>query len=149
MTVLVLDFFGVRSTETLSFAVHDRDPAIATAEVMERVDEFGFTTDVPAAAIAKIQLVLDELVTNVLNHGDADDLRIDLNSRPGYITTIVSDNGRPYDPFRAPEPDVSLGLHERTPGGLGVMIVKNVMSDVSYTYANGRNVLTLTLEVPA
>ena len=149
VTVLVLDFFGVRSTETLSFAVHDRDPAIATAEVMERVDEFGFTTDVPAAAIAKIQLVLDEVVTNVLNHGDADDLRIDLNSRPGYITTIVSDNGRPYDPFRAPEPDVSLGLHERTPGGLGVMIVKNVMSDVSYTYANGRNVLTLTLEVPA
>ena len=28
------------------------------------------------------------------------------------------------------------------------MIIKNVMSDVSYAYANGRNVLTLTLEVP-
>ena len=148
VTVLVLDFFGVRSVDTLSFSVNDSDPAIAAAAVMERVDEFGFTSDVPPDAIAKIQLVLDEIVTNLLNHADSDDIRIDLNSRPGHVTTIVSDNGRPFNPLRTPEPDVSLGLHERTPGGLGVMIIKNVMSDVSYAYANGRNVLTLTLEVP-
>ena len=48
--------------------------------------------------------------------------------------------------LRAQEPDVTLDLHERTPGGLGVIIVRNMMDYVAYTFQNGRNILTMTLE---
>ena len=47
---------------------------------------------------------------------------------------------------RAQEPDVTLDSHERTPGGLGVMIVRNMMDYVAYTFQDGRNILTMTLE---
>jgi anti-sigma regulatory factor (Ser/Thr protein kinase) len=56
---------------------------------MDRVDEFGFTAEVPADAIAKIQLVLDEIIMNVLTHAEADDVRNIMTT-----TSYIYANGR-------------------------------------------------------
>lgn len=54
------------------------------------------------------------------------------------------DDGVPYDPTDAPEPDVTLGSEERTPGGLGAFVTRKIMDAVIYEHRGGENTLTLT-----
>ena len=63
--------------------------------------------------------------------------------RDRVMTMVFRDNGKPFNPLLVQEPDVTLPLGERKPGGLGIFIVKKLMSDVSYAYENGQNVLTI------
>ena len=60
------------------------------------------------------------------------------------MTLVFRDNGQQFDPLRKPDPDVTLSLNERRRGGLGIYIVKKLMSDVSYEYIDRQNVLTIT-----
>ena len=60
------------------------------------------------------------------------------------MTLILRDNGQPFDPLHKEDPDVTLPLSERRRGGLGIYIVKKLMSDVSYEYIDHQNVLTIT-----
>jgi len=58
------------------------------------------------------------------------------------VITFI-DRGRPYDPTAKEDPDITLPADERAIGGLGIFMVKKTMDDVSYSYINGCNVLTL------
>jgi anti-sigma regulatory factor (Ser/Thr protein kinase) len=53
------------------------------------------------------------------------------------------DNGIPFDPHDAPAPNLDAPIEERTPGGLGVHLVKATMDDVQYRRDGDRNVLTI------
>ena len=59
------------------------------------------------------------------------------------MTVVFRDSGPPFDPLHAKEPDVISALNKRKPGGLGIFIIKKLMSDVRYVYENGQNVLTI------
>ena len=56
------------------------------------------------------------------------------------------DSGRAFNPLLVSEPDTTLNLSERKPGGLGVFIVKKLMTDVSYEYRDGHNILRIEKE---
>ena len=57
------------------------------------------------------------------------------------------DDGVLFNPLEAQEPNVTLPLEERESGGLGLLMVKKMASDLSYVYENGYNVLTVTLKI--
>ena len=48
------------------------------------------------------------------------------------------DDGPPFDPTRAPAPDVTLSIDERPTGGLGVLIVMG-LTTCSYARVGDRN----------
>jgi sigma-B regulation protein RsbU (phosphoserine phosphatase) len=149
VTVLVLDFVTQRETHTFMHHVVGDDPLHEIPKVNAEVARFGEDAALGPTVVAQVQLVLDEVVTNVLTYSGAEDLMIDLRVEPQRLTLVVSDNGEPFDPLTVPEPDTSLPLQERQIGGLGIHLVKNIMSDVTYTYENGHNVLKMILELPA
>ena len=66
--------------------------------------------------------------------------------RDRRMTVIFKDNGKPFNPLLVQEPDVTLPLSQRRAGGLGIFIVKKLMSDISYAYESGQNVLTLEMD---
>jgi len=55
----------------------------------------------------------------------------------------VIDNGHPFDPTAAPEPDLSLPLERRRPGGLGIHLMRSMMDRVHYRRSDGSNILRL------
>ena len=55
----------------------------------------------------------------------------------------IIDEGPPFDPLARPDPNTTLGLDEREPGGLGVFLIKQLVSEVSYRRQEDRNVLTI------
>lgn len=119
--------------------------------VNRAVAEFARDGDLPATERNAIELVLEELVTNAIHHGysDEDEHEISIELRwDGEIVEIrFEDDGVPFDPTRAEDPDTESAIADRAVGGLGLHLVKNFMEDIAYAREAGRNVLTLRRNV--
>ncbi|MBP7211388.1 SpoIIE family protein phosphatase [bacterium] len=64
------------------------------------------------------------------------------------VSIIFTDSGLKYNPLtQSKTPDINSSLEERTPGGLGILMVKNMMTSVDYCYKRKQNILTLTLDI--
>ncbi len=94
-----------------------------------------------------LNLVLEELFTNSVNHGGCAGMENAVQVRLQLLNNAVqaefADRGRPFDPLTAPEPDLQAGLEERSVGGLGVHLVRQIMRDLEYRRAGGWNRLTM------
>ena len=99
--------------------------------------------------VFKINLVLEEVVLNVMDHGfdDDDDSReckVELSSDDHAVTIVVSDRGKAFDPLtEAPDADLDSPVGERAVGGLGLHLVETMMDEASYQRTDGTNRLTL------
>ncbi len=129
----------------ISLKVEPRAEELDT--ITAAVEEFGDAEQWPSDLIFRVNLVLEEVGLNIINHGRTEDLHeieITLTSVPESITIEIEDNGRPFDPRKdAPEPDVETGVAERSIGGLGVYLVRTMMDELHYRREGGRNCLTL------
>jgi anti-sigma regulatory factor (Ser/Thr protein kinase) len=96
-------------------------------------------------------LSLEEAVTNVIKYAFADDREhgIDVEARldPSEIVIEVSDDGREFDPVSAPPPNFDLPFEERPVGGLGIHLLRELTSRMTYERAGGRNHLTLVFHL--
>lgn len=105
--------------------------------------EHGLSADV----VYDVQLALEEILTNVIAHGYADDqvhhISIRLTLGGGAVAAEIEDDGNPFNPLEAAEPDLSAGLRERRVGGLGIHFVRELMDGVEYSRARDRNRVVL------
>jgi serine/threonine-protein kinase RsbW/sigma-B regulation protein RsbU (phosphoserine phosphatase) len=119
----------------------------ALAELADRVERFGAEQRLSANVVNALNVVLDEAVSNAINHGYAagarGEIAVRLRREPDGVTVEVVDDGRPFDPLQAPPPDLTLPLEQRPIGGLGVHLIRNLMDEVSYARIGGRNVLKM------
>ncbi len=117
------------------------------AELAERVEGFGAAQRLPANLVNAINVVLDEAVSNAINHGYAAGVRgeiaVRLRRAGEGVLLEVEDDGKPFDPLQAPPPDLSLPIERRPIGGLGIHLIRNLMDEVSYARVGDRNVLKM------
>jgi anti-sigma regulatory factor (Ser/Thr protein kinase) len=115
------------------------------------VDEISGKAGLDAELTARINLVLEEAVSNVIKHGYEPDAEgsVDIEAKVGKdsLEFTLTDTGVPFDPTEAPMPDTNLGVEERPIGGLGVYLIRTIMDSVSYRREGGRNILTLTKRI--
>jgi anti-sigma regulatory factor (Ser/Thr protein kinase) len=92
-----------------------------------------------------IQLALDELVTNVISYAfDAEGghaIDVMLKRNPESVEMTLQDEGKPFNPLMAPEPDVNAAAQKRKIGGLGIHFVRKTMDELIYERKNGKNIL--------
>ena len=113
------------------------------AFVEEHLDQF----DVPMKLSAKLMIAVDEIYSNIVRYSGASEAQIRLTKETDTVRLIFRDNGKPYDPMDAKEPDITASAEDRAIGGLGIFMVRKMMDHVEYMYKDGQNVLTLTLKV--
>jgi serine/threonine-protein kinase RsbW len=117
------------------------------AGLAERVEGFGAAQGLSANVVNALNVVLDEAVSNAINHGyDAGvrgEIAVRLRRAGDGVLVEVEDDGRPFDPLQTPPPDLTLPLEQRPIGGLGVHLIRNLMDEVSYARVGGRNVLKM------
>jgi len=117
------------------------------AGLAERVEGFGAAQGLSANVVNALNVVLDEAVSNAINHGyDAGvrgEIAVRLRRAGDGVLLEVEDDGRPFDPLQTPPPDLTLPLEQRPIGGLGVHLIRNLMDEVSYARVGGRNVLKM------
>ena len=105
---------------------------------------------------ARLQIILDELFTNVVKYGyeNPADKGPPENRPEGRIEVVLSleadrliiefvDDGRPFDPLTSPLPDLDLPAETRPIGGVGIAIVRALVDEACYRRAGNRNHLTL------
>ena len=127
---------------------NDRQELMRLAEQVER---FGADQQLSDDAVNNVNLVLDEIVSNVIKYGgsggDAAGIAVSLALDGGVLTIDVSDDGIAFNPIDAKPPDLDLPITERPIGGLGIHIVKALTESIAYRREDGRNHLTMTMRV--
>ena len=118
------------------------------SKIAEFVEAFGEAEGLTAEVVFNLNLALDEIVTNVIRYAHDDDGRehpivVRLALESGVLTAQVEDDGRAFNPLEAAAPDLSGNIDDRPIGGLGIFLVRSVMSSVEYRRVDGRNVLTM------
>ena len=95
--------------------------------------------------VNRLHIAVDEVASNLSAYSGASEVCLRFTAQSREITLTFCDDGVPYDPFAMPSPDITVSAAERPIGGLGLLLVKKLMSDVHYERCAGQNVLTLHL----
>lgn len=121
-----------------------------------KVATFAETHTLPPRAAMHLDMAVEEIVSNAIKYGFTgmaqrdDAIELSLTLAGDSVEIRIADRGRPFDPLsQAPEPDTGAGIEDRPVGGLGIHIVKAVMTGLRYTRVDDRNVLDMTLPLTA
>jgi len=128
--------------------------AIDLAEI-ERINTkftaFAEERGLAAGVAQKVCIVFDDLLNNIISYGFNDDedhqIDIDISVTAEQLVITVADDGVPFNPFDQVGPDTSLSLEERDIGGLGVLLVTQLMDQCSYQRRRDSNVVTLIMNL--
>jgi anti-sigma regulatory factor (Ser/Thr protein kinase) len=97
-----------------------------------------------------LDLALEELFVNSVRHGGCEGMEeaveISLRRDGNSVLVDFSDRGTPFDPTSAPAPDLDAPAEERSHGGLGIHMVRQLMRDFQYRRAGGRNQISMRRE---
>ena len=97
----------------------------------------------------QLDMAVEEIFVNISSYaykpakGDVE-IRCEVRGEVPSVTVQLLDRGRPFDPLAKEDADTCPEALEAREGGLGILLVKKTMDHVSYSYENGKNVLTFT-----
>lgn len=75
----------------------------------------------------RVEVVLEELISNVIRHGhDVNSIMVAAGYHSGSIDLVVEDDGAAFDPLAKPDPDPFTSLAEAPLGGLGIALVRRL-----------------------
>lgn len=93
----------------------------------------------PAQTIHDMQLAVQELCVNIIEHAYADQpgqsvmATLTLDAAAGLFVVQLHDTGRPFTPAQVPPPDLQT-VHER---GYGLFLAHSLLDEVVYTPQTG------------
>ena len=96
----------------------------------------------------QIRVAVDEILCNIVRYayrGKEGIITVEAeeNENPPGIAITFVDQGIPFNPLNAQEPDLTGSAKKHRIGWWGVYIVKNTMDRIDYEYKDGSNVFTI------
>ena len=111
------------------------------------IDEVCEANGLDMPTTMQLNLAMEEAVVNVMNYaypaGTKGDITIEVKSNGKELMFVISDTGKPFDPTAKPEVDTTLSAEDRSIGGLGIHLIRQIMDHINYERLSGHNVLTL------
>lgn len=84
-----------------------------------------------------LKLVVEEAVANIVHHGyagrDPGELTLSADVDGDAVVVTLDDHGHAFDPAEAPPANLSDDWQERSVGGLGWHLIRELTESVSYT----------------
>ena len=127
---------------------------IVTAEVKNLDAVTDFVLQRPEIAACpkntqmQLRLAVEEVFVNIASYaydpsiGPAE-VRCEVLDDPLRVVIQFLDHGKPFDPLAKEDADTSEEALMDRIGGLGILLVKETMDEVSYSYEDGKNILTI------
>ena len=113
----------------------------------QHLNNWGADIGLKDLSIARINICLDELLTNIVSYGFDDDfdhnIKFTLNGDSNCVIINMEDDGRPFNPLEKIDPDFPDNVESAKIGGLGIHIIRKLMDSVSYERKQGINKLTM------
>ena len=147
LTMLFLHYLGKKMGYHLTLFNDVRQISLL-AGFMNRIRE---ENNLNPGLATKINLALEEAVTNVVMYaypkGTKEKINLEAVRDGNTLRFTLTDRGRVFDPTAAPKANISASLKDRPIGGLGIHLVRTIMDSVTYRRAEGKNVLTMTINI--
>ena len=149
ITMMCLEYRGPEREEEpgeAELAIEARTDRLP--EVLEFVDRQLTEAGCPSDIQFQIDVAVEEIFVNIASYaygGKAGPavIRFRTGEDPGTVVITLIDSGKPFNPLKKQDPDITLSAEERAIGGLGIFMVRKSMDSVEYAYENGHNMLTL------
>ncbi len=145
ITILVIRYLATPVKQERRLILHNDIQQIPQlADFMETIAE---EKGLDQSLCLSLNLALEEAVTNVILYaypaGSDGLVNIEAVLREHSLEFIITDSGVAFDPTAVPEADTTLSAAERTIGGLGIHLVRQIMDEVHYQRLDDKNILTL------
>lgn len=112
--------------------------------------------NISSSLAGKLRLAVEEAVVNVMEYAymregtvnirvtcsKVNDTCSTANCR--HLKFVITDTGVPFNPTEVVAADTTLSAEERPIGGLGILLVRELMDSINYERTDGKNILTLT-----
>ena len=151
ITLLVLGYTGPMESDPRTLSIKLRNDLLELQRLNQAVTEFTEQQSLASELVFRVNLVLEEIITNVISYAYADESEHEIFVRLSWkepdMKIQVEDDGRPFDPLKAPPPEIAKPLDERQVGGLGIHLVRQMMDEVEYRRENGKNRLILKTKI--
>jgi serine/threonine-protein kinase RsbW len=120
--------------------------------VRQWVERFGAAHALPVPVLTSLLVSFDEVLSNVISYayrdGGTHEIRLSIALEGGAVVAEIEDDGIPYDPLGAPQPELTGGIGERPVGGLGIHFVRTLNDEVAYERRGNRNRLSFSKRLP-
>jgi anti-sigma regulatory factor (Ser/Thr protein kinase) len=100
--------------------------------------------------VYQCELAVEEACVNIIHYGcaaspDPAHCHIEISTalEGDYFIIWIRDNSPAFNPILQPNVDMADESNKLEPGGWGIHFFKKLMHDISYSYQDGQNVLTL------
>lgn len=122
-------------------------------QLADFIEDIAHETGISQAMAMNLNLALEEAVVNAILYaypeGTEGTVDVEAILRDSTVHFIITDAGVPFDPTQIEDVDINQPLEEKNIGGLGFYLVRNIMDNVYYERAEGKNVLHLTKRINA
>ena len=146
---------GAQQSDDLTMlCIRYQTPAIVMRNDIQQIPTLAEWIDalgIPQNLNMPINLALEAAVSNVMLYAypGRDDGKVIVEfvrskTHDGErLLCTITDTGVPFDPTAQKEADITLSAEERSIGGLGIHLVRQIMDEVVYRREETRNILTL------
>ncbi len=130
-------------TETLLLKNDIHEVARFSSFIKSAIAKLGIETSLAR----QLRLAVEEAVVNVIDYaypvGTDGDITIKMMSDGHILHFQIIDAGVPFDPTKKDKTDTTLSVEDRQIGGLGILLVRELMDSINYERVDGKNILTL------
>jgi serine/threonine-protein kinase RsbW len=114
----------------------------------EFAEEIMAASDVDGSVRFPVHLAMEELFVNMVKYNPriSTDIQVDVSVTPenSVEVSMVDRGGVEFDVTKQRPVDIEAPLEERTPGGLGVYLIQNLVDTLRYEYQDGRGEVIFT-----
>jgi anti-sigma regulatory factor (Ser/Thr protein kinase) len=131
-------------------SIHFKNDVSEIEKLHSVVELFSKANNLPDKMKININLVLEELISNIIFYGYEDHeehlVYVDFSLRDGVLSIVIEDDGMAFNPLNAPKVDVDAYLDDRPIGGLGIHFVKTLTESVAYARREEKNILSIKMK---
>ncbi len=117
--------------------------------IYEFAEEILAQNDVAEAVRFPVHLAMEELFTNMVKYNpDCDEgIGVDVDVDGSKVTVVLTEfDVDEFDVTRPRDVDTDAPLENRTPGGLGLYLLQNIVDKLEYEYHDRRSRVVFTKE---
>ena len=151
LTLLALSYTPLQEQSIMGEGITLKNDVREVEKLGSFVKQVAESLSLDKSLTGKLRLAVEETVVNVMEYaypqGTTGDVNIRATSNGRRLKFIISDTGIPFNPTEVTAADTTLSAEERPIGGLGILLVRELMDSINYERINGQNVLTLTKSI--
>ena len=121
----------------------------SAAEGARQLEKFSGEAGLPARKVYQLELVYEELITNVVKYSYSDSevhqIRVILSCKDQNITLTVVHDGSDFNPWMLEDPDLTVPLEERQEGGIGILLIRKFSQSTGYERRDGKSFITVVI----